>query len=254
MSFLEINVYSDLLHMNMDVDMFLPTGSGQFKTVWLLHGGHGDHSDWARKTACVRFAENAGIALIMPGVHYSCFVDMKNGLPYARYLGEELPRKMRAMFTRLSAKREDNYVAGFSNGGYGCLRMGLLYPEVFGYVGAFAAGDHEDNPFKDDGSNWAKNRIALFGPDPDLHGTTYSLKHCAALLLQSDRPRPIIWHACGEYDPWYDKNRLVRRYFENLEGDPFGYRYKEYSGIGHTNEFREQAFNDFIKARFRVRP
>ncbi|GHV86792.1 acetylesterase [Spirochaetia bacterium] len=252
MSFLEINLYSDTLKMNMDVNMVLPAGGGSLKTIWLYHGGHGDHNDWVRNTCCIRFAEKAGVALIMPNVHYSCYVDMENGLPYARYLGEELPARMRGMFTRLSVKREDNYAAGFSNGGYGCLRMGLLYPEVFGFIGAFAAGDHEDNPFVDDGSRWAKNRIALFGTNPDLHGTTFSLKHCASLLLKSDRPHPVIWHACGEYDPWWDKNQLVRRYFQGLGGDPFGYRYKEYPGIGHTNEFRELALSDFMKARFRM--
>ncbi|MDR0450325.1 MAG: esterase family protein [Treponema sp.] len=250
MSFLEINLYSDVLRMNMDVNMVLPAGNSKIKTVWLLHGGHGDHNDWVRKTHCVRIAETAGIALIMPNVHYSCYVDMKNGLPYARYLGEELPVKMRAMFTRLSEKREDNYISGFSNGGYGSLRMGLLYPEVFGFVGAFAAGDHDSLEFVNDGSKVAKNRIALFGPEPDIHETSYSVKYLAAQLLKTDRPRPVIWHACGEFDPWYKGNRRNRRFFEGLEGDPFSYRYKEYPGMGHTAECREQAFTDFVKARF----
>lgn len=33
------------------------------------------------------------------------------------------------MFPCLSDKRENNYVSGFSNGGYGCLHIALRYPE-----------------------------------------------------------------------------------------------------------------------------
>ncbi len=245
MSFIEMSLYSDTLQMNVDVDMVLPAAlpGKKLKVLWLYHGGNGDHGDWVRSTNAIRFAEERRVALIMPGVHNSCFVDMLHGPTYGTYIGKELPDKIGKMFIILSEKREDNYVAGFSNGGYGCIRTALLYPETFGYAGAFAAGDQEDNPFINDGGRGAQNRVALFG-DGNLQQTEYSLKYCARKLLNTDKPLPKIYHACGEFDPWYDKNQLVRLFFEGIKGNPFNYHYIEYKGLGHTDVFREKALNE----------
>lgn len=247
MSFIEMSLYSDTLQMNVDVDMVLPAAlpGKKLKVLWLYHGGYGDHGDWVRYTNAVRMAEERGIAVVMPNVHNSCFVDMVNGPAYGTYVGVELPVLLRSMFTNLSEDRLDNYVCGFSNGGYGCIKIGLTYPETFGFVGAFAAGDQEDNAFPDDGRDWSRNRIAMFGKG-EIKGTEYSLKHCARELLREKRVLPTVYHACGQFDPWHDKNQLVRGFFEGLEGNPFHYHYVEYEGLGHTNVFRETALNDFL--------
>lgn len=247
MSFIELTVYSDALQMHMNVNVMLPTKKpdDKYKVLWLIHGGHGDHGEYVRNTNVMRMAEEKGFAIVMPGVHNSCYVDMLHGGRYGTYMGEELPAKIRSIFPILSEDREDNWISGFSNGGYGSLRTALYYPEVFGYVGAFAAGDQPDNPFVNDGSKNARNRIALFG-DGKLDETEYSVKYCARQLLGSGRPLPKICHACGEFDPWHDKNQLVRRFFESLEGNPFQYRYKEYPGLGHSYVCEEAALKDFI--------
>ena len=41
---------------------------------------------------------------------------------------------------RTIAKKDGRMVAGFSMGGYGAMRLGLKYPEVFGAVGAMGSG------------------------------------------------------------------------------------------------------------------
>lgn len=247
MSFVELNFYSDTLQMKVDVNVVVPDCEPGKKTkvLWLYHGGYGDHNDWVHNTNVVRMAEERGIAVVMPGVHNSCFVNMVNGPAYGTYVGVELPTVLRSMFTVFSTERTDNYVCGFSNGGYGCIKIGLTYPETFGYIGAFAAGDQEDNEFHNSGDGWSGNRIAMFGTG-EIKGTEYSLKHCARELLRSKRTLPVVYHACGEFDPWHDKNQLVRNFFEELEGNPFHYHYKEYTGLGHTNVFRETALNDFL--------
>ncbi len=250
MGFIELMLDSETLQLTMDVSLVIPGWehhrTHKYKVVWLYHGGYGDHLDWVNHTNAVRLAEERGIILVMPGVHNSCYVDMANGPAYGTWVGVELPRLLRKMFTVFSEDREDNYVCGFSNGGYGCLKIGLTYSETFGHIGAFAAGDQEDNPFPDDGGDWSRNRIAMFGTG-EIQGTEYSLKHCARKLLQEERTLPQVYHACGRFDPWHDKNQLVRHFFQKIEGNPFGYHYREYEDMGHTYAFIDRALQDFLE-------
>ena len=148
----------------------------------------------------------------------------------------------------LSRERRDWHVCGFSNGGYGCIQVALTHSEVFGNAGAFAAGDMEDKPYrKTDTSNWSKNRQAIMGTG-DIHETQYSLKYCARMLLDSEKPLPRIYHACGRMDPWYEMNQMVRGFFEGLKENPYRYHYVEYLEHGHTYPFIEQALKDYIRA------
>lgn len=134
------------------------------------------------------------------------------------------------------------------HGGYGCIQVALTHSEVFGNAGAFAAGDMEDKPYrKTDTSNWSKNRQAIMGTG-DIHETQYSLKYCARMLLDSEKPLPRIYHACGRMDPWYEMNQMVRGFFEGLKENPYRYHYAEYLEHGHTYPFIEQALKDYIRA------
>lgn len=85
-------------------------------------------------------------------------------------------------------------------------------------------------------------------PDIVNHETQYSLKYCARMLLDSEKPLPRIYHACGRMDPWYEMNQMVRGFFEGLKENPYRYHYAEYLEHGHTYPFIEQALKDYIRA------
>ena len=88
------------------------------------------------------------LAVILVNANQSCFVNMAEGPRYADYVGKELPDIMRRLLPCLSTKREDNWISGFSNGGYGCLHVGLRNLETFGAIGAYGAGDKADANFE----------------------------------------------------------------------------------------------------------
>lgn len=254
MAYMELDHDSDVLQMEMTFAAVIPeTWNGREKgetcpVLWLLHGGYGNYSDWVRNTNAVRIAEETGMALIMPEVHHSCFVNMKEGANYGDYVGRELPQLVKNLFPVLSGKREDWHVCGFSNGGYGCIQVALTHADVFGNAGAFAAGDMEDKAYeKGEDSNWSRNRKAIMGMG-DIRETEYSLKYCARVLLERGVPLPRVYHACGGMDPWHDMNQKVRRFFEGLENNPYQYHYTEYPEHGHTYPFIEQALTDYIRA------
>ena len=91
-------------------------------------------------------------------------------------MGKELPSVIWNMFACISDERQDNYIAGFSNGGYGCLHTALSYPQKFAGVGAFSAGDKADSDFSSPAKQ--KSRLLLFG-EGDLHENDYGLTHLA---------------------------------------------------------------------------
>lgn len=249
MAWIETHLFSDTLGMEMTVNVLLPQESlavaspsasaqarNKLKTLWLLHGGSGDDTAWLRMSAVERYALAYGIAVVMPGGFQSCFTDMRYGGLFHTYLTDELPGIVRHLFPKLSAEREDNYISGFSNGGYGCLKAGLARPDLYAAIGAFSAGDKSDVAFVNDGSPRALDRIHLFGGG-DMKNTDNDLQYLAREALKMGKELPRIYHACGSLDPWLDLNVILREFFTGLPGDPFRYRYREAEGLGHTWEF-----------------
>lgn len=59
-----------------------------------------------------------GLAVVMPEVGRSFYTDMAAGSKYWTFISEELPEIARKFFG-LSERREENFAAGLSMGGYG---------------------------------------------------------------------------------------------------------------------------------------
>ena len=156
---------------------------------------------------------------------------------------------------------------------YGWIFMDLLFASVFGFlflgmtgvftpatavsagfsnqtvqtiiiIGAFAAGDKADADF----SHRPHEKWVLFGMD-DLDKNQYGLKSVGRKLMAEGKTPPIVYHACGEFDPWKDMNDLMRDFFTSYPGDPFHYHYDVLEGYGHQWEFCDievQKFLDYL--------
>ena len=68
----------------------------------------------------------------MPEVDRSWYTNTQYGVNYFDFVAKELPEVCRGYFKGMSDKREDNFVAGLSMGGYGAAKVALTYPEEFG--------------------------------------------------------------------------------------------------------------------------
>jgi putative tributyrin esterase len=252
MAYMETHIFSEVLGMEMQVSVILPqekqpySGDGKLKVMWLLHGGSGDHTAWQRMSRIERYATQYGIAVVMPGVFHSCYTDMAHGGQFFTYVSEELPAILHHLYPRLSVAREDNVISGLSNGGYGCLRIGLARPDLYAAIGAFSAGNKAEIPFVNDGSERARDRIALFG-EGEMKGTENDLAFLGSRAASLGTPLPRVYHACGSLDPWLDLNERMREFFLGLKGDPYGYHYREVEGHGHTWEFWDEEIVRFLE-------
>ena len=173
----------------------------KYQTLWLLHGGGGDDSDWVNFSNIVRYANEHKIAVVMPeGQNF--FED-----DYA-YITEELPAFLRAILP-LSDKREDNFIGGLSHGGDASMKACFEHPDLYaaGLIMSAAGTDHK-GPVEE-----AALRFDVFG--------------CAEKLLQPGVEIPKLIFGTGSGDrgfPYYvrviDKLDsmgipLTRYYIEN---------------------------------------
>ena len=143
-------------------EKYLEKENMKFQTLYLLHGIGDDHTKWVRRTPIERYARQYKLAVVMPQVDKSFYTDMVYGNKYWTYISQELPKKMR-MFFPLSDKREDNFVAGFSMGGYGSFKWALNKPECFDAAASFSGALDIISLFSD-GNEEVKNRaVAIFG-------------------------------------------------------------------------------------------
>ena len=54
---------------------YLPVPEGGFPTLFLLHGLLGNYTDWVSGTRIQRWAENAGLAVVMPSGDNAFYVN-----------------------------------------------------------------------------------------------------------------------------------------------------------------------------------
>jgi S-formylglutathione hydrolase FrmB len=74
----------------------------------------------------------------MPSAFYSGYMDTIHGdYKYWTQITKELPTFLRSILP-LSIEREDNYLAGFSMGGYGAFKWAMQNPEMFASCGVFS--------------------------------------------------------------------------------------------------------------------
>ena len=256
MALIHIGFFSEVMGMCMSCDVILPQYSrsligmktseaaGPKKVLYLLHGASDDHTIWQRRTSIERYAAPLGLAVVMPAAHLSSYADMAHGQKFYTYISEELPRKMREFFG-FSDKREDNYIAGLSMGGAGCLKIGIANPDKFSAIGCFSAGASNARKANSANPRFAKRQLMIYG-DRKLEGTEEDTLGNAKKLVEAGGPFPRIYHACGDEDFLKENAHATRDFFMGLKDNPFDYVYEENPGA-HTWEFWDEHVQHFLK-------
>lgn len=209
MAFLTLHLRSNALDLNTTVNVILPQDvkkDEKLKVLYLLHGYIGDHTDWMRYTSIERYAWNYRLAIVMPAVNNSYYTDTVSGLNYFTYVSKELPDFITSLLP-ISTKREDNYVAGLSMGGYGALKIALTYPERYSKA-ASLSGALDLDKIRELASQEPRNTWfnAVFGLKPSQN-TASDLKYLIDLHLKHDVKLPDLFIACGTEDFLYQDNK-----------------------------------------------
>lgn len=221
MAHLVVDYYADALGVQTRMHVLLPQrlAAGKAKTLYLLHGMSDDEGTWMRRTSIERYAEEKGLAVVMPDGGLGWYTDMYRGLAWFKFISKELPALCRRFFPILSDKREDTYIGGNSMGGYGALKCALRAPRTFSRVislsGALDAADTAINNTVPATRRYWED---VFGPAEDVSGSENDL-FAAATALTDPALRPRIYMWCGTEDFLYAQNIRMRDHLRALGYD-----------------------------------
>ena len=183
----------------------------KYKVLWLIHGGGDNYSDWIYRTRISELAEAGNLVTVMPSIRD--FTDSRGDTRYFEYLTEELPSYIRRILP-VSERREDNFIAGLSMGGYISYRAALNYPERYACVGSLSSPLDivEDYRVRHGNSKTLASADSLIGTDKDIYALVEK-------NLAENRAMPRMFQACGTEDFAWDINEKMRDYFysKNLD-------------------------------------
>ncbi len=244
MALLQVDFHSDVLQMAVSIDVILPQapatqiGMGGkrenvFPTLYLLHGLSDDHTIWQRRTSIERYAARYGIAVVMPNAHRSWYTDMVHGGRFFTYISEELPSVCRSFFNGMSEKREYNYVAGLSMGGYGALKIAMAYPERYAGAASFSGAIDVCKYVEDEGYRGRRSWGDIFGEEGSIVGTVNDVYGTTQKQIDSGAELPSVYLSCGTEDGLLPATRKMH---ELLDKNNISHAYREAAG-NHNWEF-----------------
>lgn len=133
-------------------EMHLKSFTAGSPVLYLLHDEATAPTDWLSMTSIERYASERGLVLVLPNCHRSFYCDYEirdrtdgpnatniaalqtfTELKYESYIMEELIPYVKSMFP-VSGKPEDTFIAGIGMGGFGALRLGMKYPDIFSRI------------------------------------------------------------------------------------------------------------------------
>lgn len=246
MSVIQMRFFSEALNMFTAFNLILPLPRDAKRpiqplpTLLLLHGMGDDYSAWLRKTAVERYALAHGLAVVMPDGALSCYENMAHGPRYRDYIAHELPKYLRNVFP-VSARREENFIAGCSMGGFGALKLALARPESWSAVGCLSAAHFEYQPPSP--RNQAMLKRVYDGKIAEFDAQIVS---DAQSVAAGDFPL-FIWHSCGDEDVLRPNALISRAFFESLSGNALRYHFEMLSGH-HDWTLWDTCIRRFIEA------
>ena len=226
---------SETLEMSTHVNVCLPDYPAVPKaTVILLHGLKGCADDWMTQTGADYFARKWNLAIVMPEVQRSWYIDMALGLDYFGYISQELPQMLSHHFA-LPVDREHLYIGGLSMGGFGALKCAMTYPDRYAGCMSFSARVYMKNKVQQlTKARHEREMAGILGP-----GMPVNAENDMTQLVQTAAASPLkpqMYVACGTGDALYGESLQLR---DDLQKHQFNLTYEEWEGTHSWTFWRE---------------
>jgi putative tributyrin esterase len=248
-----IRFKSDLIGQVLPYDVLVPPGYSEsnrrYPALYLLHGLFGRYDDWVTRTNLAEYAADYNIIIITPEGHDNWYTD-SGSVPtdkYESYLIRELVPDVDTRF-RTIKDRHGRGVAGLSMGGYGALKYGLKYPDLFAFAGSLsgaldASTQTDENP----GHAWQILRPsinAVYGPKGSQTRSANDLLQIARNLTQAQvASLPYIYLDCGTEDGFLGANR---NFADILLAKKIPHEYRQLPG-GHGWLYWDQQVREVLR-------
>ena len=239
-----MTIRSPALGRRGDITIFVPPGVEEVRDLpvcILLHGVYGSHWAWAmsggaHRTAnrLIRNGDIAPMALAMPSD--GLWADGSGYVPHAQANYEQWiiddVRDAVVESTPAIGAKSKWFIAGLSMGGYGALRLGAKYPDVFSGISGHSSITHFDQlpRFVDD-------PLTSYGPQNE------SDVDPAHWMVENKSSLPPLRFDCGTEDPLIEENRA---FHTRLADHKIPHTYEEFDG-GHTWDYWALHIEDTLR-------
>lgn len=243
-----LTVKSNALGQRVDMSVFVPeNATASMPVVILLHGVYGSHWAWSVKgkahLTAQRLIQDGQIQLMILAMPSDgLYGDGSGYVPhrdanFEQWIVEEVPQVLQEQFQVVTSE-SPRFITGLSMGGYGALRLGAKYPQVFqGFSGLSSITQFEQ--MAQFVSNFAQLQKDALEQDGVLD---WMLKNRALL--------PPFRFDCGSEDILIDANRQLHAALIQQE---IAHVYEEFPGghewpyWEHNLEYSLKFFNESLK-------
>jgi putative tributyrin esterase len=181
--------------------------------LYLLHGLAGHFDNWTDKTKIAQYAAAYNFIIVMPEGADGWYTDSAT-VPndkYESYIVRELIPEIDKKF-RTIADRNHRAIAGLSMGGYGAIKFGLKYPEMFSVVGSFSGALNATSPSAlDIAPGWKElidSLASVYGPENSQTRKDNDIyRMLTEVSADKVKTLPFIYLDCGTEDTLIKPNR-----------------------------------------------
>jgi putative tributyrin esterase len=216
---------------------------GRFPVLYLLHGIYGDYLNWDTRTGLENYARNLRLLIVMPDADDSWYTNSAAvaGDKFEDYIAKDLISEIDVKYPTIRA-RHARAIAGLSMGGYGAVKLGLKYPDMFAFVGSLSGALDAAQNLDTLRPEFRAKLLEVFGKA----GSRTRTENDVFQLLDAphETPYPYFYLACGTSDFFLDTNRA---FVQQLSSRKIPYEFHETAG-GHTWEYWDRALQPMLKA------
>ena len=212
----EYKLDSKLMARQMPYDLIVPQDydseankTRQYAVIYLLHGLAGNNHDWAVKTKLAEYAVKYQFILVMPEGHNGWYSDSVSNAndKYESYMVKELIPEIDKNF-RTIPDRQNRFIGGLSMGGYGSIKFGLKYPQMFSLVGSFSGALGAASFTEKKIGAIGKEIDAIFGDEMNENRKSNDIfKFVREMTDEKKKSLPFIYLDCGTEDFLFQNNR-----------------------------------------------
>ncbi len=208
---------SKLMARKIPYRVVLPQGydtkeeaSRRYPVIYLLHGLTGNFANWTDRTKLSEYAAAFKLIVVTPDGENGWYTDSlsKPNDRYESYIIKELIPEVDRKYRTLS-RREHRAIAGLSMGGYGAVKFGLKYPELFRLAGSFsgAVGAASITEAQFPGAV-GKTIDGIFGPvGSDTRRSNDLFDMVRSMTPELMKAIPFLYIDCGTEDFLFQNNR-----------------------------------------------
>lgn len=205
---------SKMMGRDMPYRIIVPVGyansTERYPVLYLLHGLTGHFNNWTDKTKIAEYAAAQKLLIVTPEGDNGWYTDSAT-VPkdkYESYIVKELIPEIDKKF-RTFADRDHRAIAGLSMGGYGAIKLGLKYPEMFVLSGSFsgALGAASITEKQVPGAI-GRSIDAIFGPvNTELRKASDPFDMIRQATTEKIKNFPFLYIDCGTEDFLFSTNR-----------------------------------------------